>query len=107
MLVLVLVMMMVIIVGGVMLVYSVYDLKAEVYGSPIVTRSEAEAIRIFTMLVSDHGTTVGRFPGEFSLRRLGEFNEVDGSLSSSVSTVINGESCLSLMAPARSKKESL
>lgn len=63
-------------------IYSVYDVKAELYGPPFALKSHGEALRGFQDLCEDRSTMVGRHPGDFKLVQLGTFDDVAGRLVS-------------------------
>lgn len=56
-------------------VYVVYDAKANVYGTPFFFQNDNLAMRAFGQLANDPATTVNRFPADFSLFRVGEFDD--------------------------------
>lgn len=59
---------------------AVYDRKAGVYSHPQYFRSNGEAIRAFTDAVNAEGTAFKKFPGDYSLHKVGEFNDDDGAV---------------------------
>lgn len=61
-------------------VYTVRDSKAECYLPPFTMRTNAEAIRAFGDSVQKPGTTIHDHPGDFFLYKVGEFDQVSGSL---------------------------
>jgi hypothetical protein len=63
-------------------VFSVYDIKAEVYSSPFFMAMTGEAVRAFKDLANDSNTTVGRHPNDFRLTCLGSFDSNDGTFVS-------------------------
>lgn len=62
-------------------IYSVYDVKAELYGPTFAMKSHGEALRGFQDLVEDKQTMPGRHPGDFKLVHLGTFDDVTGFLA--------------------------
>lgn len=60
--------------------YSVYDVKAELYGPLFLLKSHGEALRGFQDLCEDKNTMPGRHPGDFKLVQLGTFDDVSGRL---------------------------
>ena len=62
-------------------VYSVYDRKAALHAQPFFTKSEADAIRSFEEAVADPSTPLHKWPEDFSLRRLGDFDEASGEFT--------------------------
>ena len=61
-------------------VYSVYDSKAVFYLPPFTMRSDAEAIRSFTVAASDANTAVGKHPGDFTLFCIGTYDDSSAEL---------------------------
>lgn len=58
-----------------MRVFSVYDSKAEAYGSPVFLKTKGEAIRGFTDIVNDGNSMLSKYPGDYTLFELGSFDE--------------------------------
>lgn len=65
-----------------MKVYSVYDEKALVYGLPTCFSTDGLALRAFADLVQNPNSNVHKYPGDFKLYRIGEFNDASGELIS-------------------------
>lgn len=61
-------------------VFSIYDVKAEAYSPPFVEKTIGLAIRTFQALANDMNTNVGKYPGDFTLFSVGEFDDSNGSL---------------------------
>ena len=61
-------------------VFSVFDTKAAVYGTPFFMAREQMAIRAFTDLCNDGNTMVGKHPEDFTLFHLGDFDDDAGCL---------------------------
>lgn len=59
-------------------VYSVYDSKAEAYMQPFYCQSKGQAIRSFTEVSNDNTSQIGKYPEDFTLFELGEFNDSNG-----------------------------
>lgn len=59
-------------------VYSLFDLKAAVYGTPFFMPNDGMAIRALIDLVSERGSMVGKHPEDFTLYRLGNFEDNGG-----------------------------
>lgn len=64
-----------------MKVFSVFDLKAGAFLPPFFFQSIGLAIRAFTDVVNDAKSSVARYPGDFTLYQIGEFDEVKGVLT--------------------------
>lgn len=62
-------------------IYSVFDVKAELYGPIFMMKSHGEALRGFQDLVEDKNTMPGRHPGDFKLVHLGSFDDITGFIS--------------------------
>lgn len=60
-------------------VFSVLDTKAGAYNTPFFSRSLGEAERSFDMLRSDTSTVPGKYPAEFVLVQLGQFDDQSGT----------------------------
>lgn len=65
-----------------MKVYSVYDEKALVYGLPVCFSTDGLALRAFADLVSNPNSNVNKYPSDFKLYRIGEFNDSTGEMIS-------------------------
>lgn len=59
-------------------IYTLHDNKAEVYLQPFYARANGEAIRTFQMLCQDKNHQVGQSPGDFTLLRIGMFDQEKG-----------------------------
>jgi hypothetical protein len=56
-------------------VYSVYDSKAEAYLSPMYFQSKGQAVRSFTEVANDKTSAIGKYPEDFTLFEIGDFND--------------------------------
>lgn len=63
------------------LVFSVYDSKAQAYGTPFFMQSVGTAVRMFSDLVNEPKTTVAAHPEDYTLFQIGEFDDGPGVLS--------------------------
>lgn len=63
-------------------VYSIFDKKAEAYGTPFFTVNDATALRMVSRLVLDRNTTVASNPEDFQLLHLGSFDDSLGIIQS-------------------------
>lgn len=59
-------------------VYSLFDSKAECYGTPFFMPNRAMAIRAFGNLASDRDTLVAKHPTDFTLFEIGSFDDHTG-----------------------------
>lgn len=56
-------------------VYSVFDSKAAYYGTPFFSSTDGMAVRSFGDAVNDRMTTLFKHPEDFTLYRIGEFDD--------------------------------
>lgn len=72
--------------------FSVWDEKAGAFLQPFFALTKDMAMRGFAMALEQAGSEMCRFPGDFTLFELGEFDDSDGSVKSSppVSVVYGG-----------------
>ena len=61
-----------------MVLFCVYDVKAEVYFPPFGVGTMGEAVRVFEDLLSDPQGRIGKHPGDYRLFRVGEFDTETG-----------------------------
>lgn len=61
-------------------VFSVYDTKAACFGTPFFAVSKGVAIRMFTELANDKRSSVSKYPTDFTLWEIGEFEDIKGTL---------------------------
>lgn len=61
-------------------VYSVYDSKAEAYLPPFYLHADGQAIRSFTTAANTVGHDFNKFSGDFTLFRIGKFDDFSGML---------------------------
>jgi hypothetical protein len=62
-------------------VFSLFDTKAGIYGQPFFMQHVSQAVRAVQDLCSDGETTVGRHPADFTLCRLGQFDDNTGAFA--------------------------
>lgn len=61
--------------------YSIYDKKAQSYGTPFFTTNDATAIRSVHRLCIDPQTMLSANPEDFQLVHIGSFSDVDAALA--------------------------
>lgn len=61
-------------------VFSVRDGKGEFYGQPFYAKTLGEAERSFRMLANDDKSMPWKFPEDFDLYEIGEFDDNSGKL---------------------------
>lgn len=59
-------------------IFSIYDIKSEVFSPPFFMTAVGEAVRAFKDLANDTSTTIGRHPADFRLMCLGTFENTTG-----------------------------
>lgn len=64
-----------------MKIYTVYDSKVEAYMSPFCQRSKGEALRAWETAVNDEQTQFCKFPADFTLFEIGEFDDNTGVIT--------------------------
>jgi len=62
-------------------VYSIFDIKAKVYGNPFYMSHNGEAQRAFGDLVKDQQSTVSKHPEDYQLFKLATFDNVSGKFT--------------------------
>lgn len=61
--------------------FSVFDAKAETYGTPIFFATKGLATRAFTDQVQKNDSPLSQHPGDFTLFHIGEFDTDSGLLT--------------------------
>lgn len=61
-------------------VHAVYDKKMGIHLSPFFVKHVVEAIRSMSTIARDKNTSIGRFPEDYELRHVGNFNEETGEI---------------------------
>lgn len=59
-------------------VYSIFDEKAAAYAPPFFMGHNGQAIRAFSDLVEDNKSAISRHPADYTLYKLGEFDDNSG-----------------------------
>jgi len=67
--------------------YSILDTKSKVYNQPHFLINDAVAIRQFQMVVNDKESIISKYPEDFRLYRVGEFNLTNGKITPEVNPV--------------------
>ncbi|AXL15260.1 nonstructural protein [Microviridae sp.] len=63
-----------------LLLFSIYDNKAELYSPPFTAKTLGEAIRMFTDTANDQQTQLCRHPTDFALYQTGDFDPDTGQV---------------------------
>lgn len=61
-------------------VFSIRDAKAEVFNTPFFQKTHGEAERNFRTIVNDEKSTVNKFPEDFDLYYLGDYDDNTGKM---------------------------
>lgn len=69
-------------------IYTIFDSASNAHMRPFFMMSDGQAIRAFNDLVMDADHEVGKHPEDYSLIRIGMFNDSTGKLSDEVSEVL-------------------
>ena len=64
-----------------MKIFTIFDSKVESYSVPFFQPHVGHAIRQFTDLVNDPKTSVGKYPEDYTLFEIGEYDEVTGKIT--------------------------
>lgn len=67
-----------------MKIYSIYDSKSEAYMNPWYARTKGEAIRSFEQACKDEKSQLSKYPEDFTLFELGEFDEYMGIIKPNI-----------------------
>lgn len=71
-----------------MKIFSVYDKKAVAYLQPFMLETEGLAIRLFADKTLEAGTPFNKHPEDYTLFRIGTFDEFDGKVTGEEPTPI-------------------
>ena len=61
-------------------VYTIYDSAAAVYMRPFFLQADGQAMRMFTDIATDAEHDVGKHPEDYSLARIGTYDDSKGRL---------------------------
>lgn len=64
-------------------VYSIFDVKADVFNAPFFTGTHGLAIRNFKDVANDKATSIGKYPADFKLVCIGSYDDSRGLLVAS------------------------
>lgn len=59
-------------------VFTCYDCKVESYGNPFFMKTKGEAIRGFAEVSNDEKSQIAKYPEDFTLFELGEYDDSNG-----------------------------
>lgn len=82
--------------------FAIYDTKAAYFMSPWPCRNEGIAKREFASACSNSESAMGKFPADYVLHEVGEYNDIDASVKSSTPAIriADGVEILQLAAGA-------
>ena len=61
--------------------YTLFDKKAVVFSSPFASANDVFATRAVTLIANDLSHSVGQFPADYGLFKIGTFDDADGSFN--------------------------
>lgn len=62
--------------------YSIRDIKADVYRQPFFARNDVDAVRMVSAMVNEAGNQLNMYPDDFSLLAIAEFNDENAAVYS-------------------------
>lgn len=62
-------------------IFSIRDTKGEIYNTPFFQKTHGEAERSFTSLMNDQNTMIAKYPEDFDLYFIGEFDDQSGKIT--------------------------
>lgn len=71
-------------------IFAVFDAKAGLFGDPFVSVNTDTAIRDFAHAVNTDGTQINRYPEDYALHFLGNFNDETGEIQPGVEIILHG-----------------
>ena len=67
-----------------MMIFSIYDEKAEVYNTPFFQGTVGMALRSFQELVRDNESMLFKYPEDYILYCIGEYDEKTGEITANI-----------------------
>lgn len=64
-----------------MKICTIYDTKSETYSAPFVAKVRGEALRIFIDHASNPETLVGKYPGDFHLMEVADWDDSTATIT--------------------------
>lgn len=62
-------------------IFSLFDKKSAHFGKPIIAPHHAPLIREFSEAVNDDKSTFSKFPSDFDLYEIGDFDHITGQIT--------------------------
>jgi len=81
-------------------IYSIFDTASGLYLRPLFAQSDGQALRSFEDIATDADNEVGKHPEDYSLFRLGIFDDTNGDLTQELNACL----MTGLEAVAKSRK---
>ena len=60
--------------------FSIRDQKAEAYNTPFFQKTKGEAVRSFMTAVNDKSTNLNKYPEDFDLYQIGQWDDLKGQM---------------------------
>ena len=77
--------------------YTIYDVASGIHMRPFFGPADGQAIRQFKDIATDADHEIGKHPEDYTLLRIGTFNERDGTLTPETpEKLISGLQCVSM-----------
>lgn len=65
-----------------MQVFAVYDSKVQAFSIPFILKSKGEALRSFTEISNDKSSSIGKYPSDFTLFNIAQYEDTTGLITS-------------------------
>jgi hypothetical protein len=72
-------------------IYVIRDKKAHAYMQPVTTRNDGTAIRMIQSSLQKGDTDLAKYPEDFALYRIGEFDEITGTIDALTDIICVGQ----------------
>lgn len=79
-----------------MLAFSIYDRKPKRYSLPFFQVTIEAASREFKNLVNDPQSSLNKNPEDYTLFQIGEFDETEGTLTSSTIAIVDASEVITI-----------
>ncbi len=74
-----------------LLIFTIYDEKAQVFGTPFFTPAIGIASRMFSDLANNHDTTVGKHPEDYTLYHIGYYVDTGAQFENTTTPIFIGK----------------
>ena len=65
-------------------IFCIFDLKSGVHQAPFFSHNQDTAMRLIALEMENPGSLIGRFPKDYELYFLGEWNDENGEIVSGI-----------------------